>query len=114
MEALDPRHRLDSRAAAILADDQRHLFERTDRLFAALMLFEWAAAIAAALWISPHAWFGTQSDIQIHIWAAIRQSGAILLLSFVLVFAVPGRAITRHLVAAGLMLMSALLIDLTR
>jgi two-component system sensor histidine kinase/response regulator len=114
MEAIDPSHRLDSRAAVILADDQRHLFERTDRLFAALMLFEWVAAIAAPLWISPHAWFGTQSDIQIHIWDAIRQSGAILFLSLVLVFAVPGRAITRHLIAAGLMLMSGLLIDLTR
>ncbi len=32
MEALDPG----TRAAAILADDERRLFERTDRLFAAL------------------------------------------------------------------------------
>jgi two-component system sensor histidine kinase/response regulator len=114
MEALDSNHPLDPRAAAFLADHQRRLFERTDRLFAGLMLFEWVAAIAVAQWISAHARFGTESAIQIHLWAAIRQSGAILFLSFVLVFAVPSRAITRHLIAAGLMLTSGLLIDLTR
>jgi two-component system sensor histidine kinase/response regulator len=113
MKALDSNHRFDSRAAAILADDQRRLFVRTDRLFAALMLFEWVAAIATALCILPHARSENHSDIQIHIWAAIRGTEVILLPSLALVFAMPGRAITRHLIAAGLMLMSGLLIDLT-
>ncbi len=112
MEASASNWRFSSRSAAIVADDQRHLSEHIDRLFVALTLFEWVAAIAAALWISPHLWFGTQSDNQIHIWTAILRGGIISCLSLALVFAMPGRNVTRHLIAAGFILMSGLLAGL--
>jgi PAS domain S-box-containing protein len=107
----DSKTQLVSHAAAILAGDQQHMFERTDRLFADLMMFQWIAGIMAAVWISPRASSATQSYAQ--IWMAICQGGAITLLPLVMVFALPGRAITRHVIAAAQMLMSALLIDLT-
>jgi two-component system, sensor histidine kinase and response regulator len=107
----DPKTQLDSRAAAILAGDQQRIFERADRLFAALMLFQWIAAIVAALCIGRRASSGNQSYA--HVWMAIGQGGVITLLPFVLVFAMPGRAVTRHVIAAAQMLMSGLLIDLT-
>jgi PAS domain S-box-containing protein len=111
MEAVDPKTQLDSRKAAILAEDQRHIFERTDRLFAVLMLFQWVGAILAALWVPLHASPGTESYIQ--VWTAIFEGGVITLLPLTLVFALPGRAVTRHVIAAEQMLMSRLLIDLT-
>ena len=80
-------------------------------LFAALMLFQWIAAIVAALCIGRRASSGNQSYA--HVWMAIGQGGVITLLPFVLVFAMPGRAVTRHVTAAAQMLMSGLLIDLT-
>jgi hypothetical protein len=107
---VDSKTQLDSHAAAILAGDQQHMFERTDRLFAALMVFQWIAVIVAALWISPRA---SPAQSYEQIWMAICQGGAITLLPLVMVFALPGRAITRHVIAAAQMLMSGLLIDLT-
>ena len=108
---LDLETRLDARATAILTGDQRHVFERTDRLFAAMMLFQWAATIVAALCISPRASSETQSYAR--LWTTFCQGGAITLLPLVLVSAAPGRAVTRHAIAAAQMLMSELLIDLT-
>ena len=97
--------------AAILTGDQRRIFERTDRVFATLMLFQWVAAIMIALWISPRASSGTQGYT--HVWMATCQGGAIILLPLTMVFVLPGRAITRHIIAAAQMLLSGLLIELT-
>jgi two-component system sensor histidine kinase/response regulator len=55
----------------------------------------------------------SEAQSYIRVWTAIGQGGAITLLPLVLVFALPGRAITRHVIAAEQMLMSSLLIELT-
>jgi two-component system, sensor histidine kinase and response regulator len=107
---LDPKTQLGSRAAAIFVGDQRHVFEQIDRLFGALMLFQWFAAIIVALWTSHRGASAVQSYAP--IWMAICQGGVISLLPLVLVFVAPGRAVTRHVTAAAQMLMSGLLIAL--
>ena len=104
---------LSPRAAAIMAVDQRDIYQRTDHLFAALMVVQWASAILAALWISPRAWAGTYSYTHLHVWAALFLGGAIVLFPIALVFMMPGRALTRHAIAAAEMLISGLLIHLT-
>jgi hypothetical protein len=104
---------LSPRAATIFAEGERDIFQRTDHLFAALMVVQWAAAIIAALWISPRAWVGAYSHTHIHVWAAIFLGGTITLFPLVLVLQMPGRAVTRHVIATGQMLMSGLLIHLT-
>ena len=51
--------------------------QRTDRMFAWLMMLQWLAGIVAALWISPTAWEGQSSHTHIHVWAAIFLGGLI-------------------------------------
>ena len=86
---------------------------QTDRLFAVLMAVQWVAGVAAAYWISPRTWVGTTSEPSIHIWAATVLGGAISSLPIAMVIFRPGSALTRHTVAVGQMLTSALLIHLS-
>jgi len=91
----------------------QNLQHKTDRLFAGLMIFQWAFAIFAALYLSPRAWSGTQSEIHPHVWAALLLGGIITSMPVALIFIYPGTVLTRQVVAVSQMLMSALLIHLT-
>jgi two-component system sensor histidine kinase/response regulator len=101
------------RSAEIVADHQARIYTRTSRLFAVLMTFQWLAGIVAALWLSPRTWIGTQSTTHIHVWLAIFFGGAVTAVPVALALARPTDVVTRHVVAIGQMLMSALLIHLT-
>jgi signal transduction histidine kinase len=101
------------RTAALFEETENHIFQRTDRMFAWLMVFQWLAGIAAALWISPRTWIGATSQIHVHVWAAIFLGGAISAFPVFLACKRPGQAITRHTIAVAQMLTSALLIHLT-
>src|ERR1043166_9703105 len=100
--------RLCDRTAEIFAQQKQQVYERTDRLFAALMLVQWVGAILGALVISPRAWAGVVSDTHIHVWAAIFLAGAIISLPVYLALFQPGKPVTRHVIAGGQMLMSVL------
>ena len=89
------------------------IYRRTDRMFAGLMIFQWLAGIAAALFITPRAWTGPDSTINVHVWAAILIGGANALLPVTLVLTMPGKAVTRHVIAVCQMVTACLLIDLT-
>src|SRR6059058_4693918 len=104
---------LGQRTSALAGQQQQRIYQRTDRLFAGLMLFQWLAGIAAALWISPQTWAGPASRIHLHVWAALYLGGAITALPVFLALIQPGTVLTRHAIAVGQMLTSALLIDLT-
>jgi PAS domain S-box-containing protein len=101
------------RVEEIFNKHQRLVHMRTDRMFAGLMILQWLAGIAAALWVSPKAWEGTTSYIHPHVWAALFLGGAISSLPIILALIRPGHATTRYTVAVGQMLMGALLIHLT-
>jgi two-component system sensor histidine kinase/response regulator len=103
----------DARAAEILGDARLALHAQTDRMFAALMGLQWLAGIAAALWLSPRTWIGATSQTHLHVWAAIVLGGAISAVPIALALLRPGRTLTRHVIAAGQMLTSALLIHLS-
>jgi PAS domain S-box-containing protein len=103
-----------SRRTAELFQDQKHkVFLHTDRLFVHIMLFQWVAGIAAAVLLSPRAWTGTQSTIHLHVFAAVILGGLFSSLPVALALCRPGLPFTRHTIAVGQMLMSALLIHLT-
>ena len=102
-----------ARADVLFRESLDDTCRRTDRWFAALMLIQWLAGIAAAIWISPLAWAGAYSQVHIHVLAAIFLGGTITLLPVSLAWLRPGSALTRHIVAAGQMLTSALLIHLS-
>src|ERR1051325_166868 len=101
------------RADGLFREHQQAIYKRTDRVFAYLMIFQWLAGIAAAIWISPKTWIGTQSHIHAHVWAAVFIGGVITIFPVFLALKQPGRSLTRHVIAIGQMLTSALLIHLT-
>lgn len=101
------------RAEEIFRSHQQQIFKNTDRLFAGLMVAQWLGGIIAALVISPRTWNGAQSAIHPHVWAAIFLGAAINVVPIFLALALPGRAITRYVIATAQMLMSALLVHLS-
>ncbi len=96
-----------------MVQHQSQIYTQTSRLFTILMLIQWVAGIAAALWISPRAWDGVTSRVHLHVWLAVFLGGAITSLPVFLTLIRPRDVFTRHTVAVCQMLMSALLIHLS-
>jgi two-component system, NtrC family, sensor histidine kinase HydH len=86
---------------------------RLDRIFAKLMLAQWVFAIGLALVVSPWGWEGKQQVIHAHVYLAVLMGAGLTLLPMILVREMPGRMVTRHVIAVSQMLWSALLIHLT-
>lgn len=99
-----------ARARDLLALRQRAIYQRTDRLFAGLLIFEWLLAIAFALLITPRTWIGETSSPHLHIAAALVLGATLISLPLWLVRNRPGQPETRHAIACAQMLMSSLLI----
>jgi signal transduction histidine kinase/HPt (histidine-containing phosphotransfer) domain-containing protein len=101
------------RARELLAEQQRHIHVRSDRLFAGLLVLQWLFAIGVALWLSPYQWAGVIRQTHAHVLAALILGFVIVSLPVLLVVLCPGSVATRHVVGAGQMLMGALLIHLS-
>ncbi|EDY18155.1 multi-sensor hybrid histidine kinase [Chthoniobacter flavus Ellin428] len=104
---------VEARRAELFEEQKQNIIQHTDWIFARLMPLQWIGGIIVALFVSPRTWAGTESQIHPHIWAAVLLGGAITSLPVFLTLNQPGKALTRHTVAIGQMLMSALLIHLT-
>jgi len=102
-----------ARTAQLAHEHQQRIYVRTDRIFAGLMIVQWIAGIAAATWISPHAWVGLDSKIHPHVWAAVFLNGLIISAPILLAWRRPGSTLTRHVIAVAQILVSAVLIHLT-
>lgn len=103
----------DARAAALHEEAFRLLCGRVDRAFMVLMSIQWGATIAAACFLSPLAWAGTESAIHPHLLAALLLGGPATLGPIYFALRWPGHVLTRHVIAVGQMVMGALLIHLT-
>ena len=101
------------RTTDLFNEHRKSIFRHTDHMFAALMMVQWLAGIAAALWISPKTWAGPYSQTHIHVWAAVFLGGAVSLFPVTLALLRPGEPSTRYVIATAQMLMSSLLIHLT-
>jgi len=101
------------RAVELFEEHRLGIFRRIDRLFAGILVFEWAFGIFLAFTVSPRAWAGPQSSVHPHVWAALLLGGAFMSLPVWLAIHHPGRTLTRHVIASAQMLISALLIHLT-
>ncbi len=108
-----PDSALQQRAAELFGAAENDLHRHTDQLFARLMIVQWLAGFAAALWISPLTWIGASSQINMHVWASLLLGGMISGFPVWMAWKFPGLVITRHVIAAAQMLTSALLIHLT-
>ena len=105
----------------------RSIAERADAIFREQMLAEFragrsdfqvlshcgvAVGHSRALVISPYAWAGETASIHIHVWTAIILGGTIASLPIALTLLYSGKAMTRHSVAVGQILLTALFIHL--
>jgi signal transduction histidine kinase len=104
---------LDARAAAVFQEHQQAIYEQTDRMFAYLMAAQWLAAIVFALVVAPRTWAGADSQVHVHVWAALILGGLVSVFPAALALLRPGETFTRHTIATAQMLMGALLIHLT-
>lgn len=102
-----------ARSDELFDQHRQQIHVKTDRLFARLMIVQWVAGIAAALFIAPRTWTGQTSHIHIHVWGAIFIGAAISAFPLWMIRTSPGEPVTRYVIAIAQMLMSALLIDLT-
>lgn len=103
----------DRMAALFLEHAQQKNYAQTDKLFAVLMILQWLAGIAAAVWISPQTWIGASGQTHWHVWAAIFLGGTIAGFPVFLALKFPGKPETRETIAVSQMLFSTLLIHLT-
>ena len=102
-----------ARANTLFNEHWRAVARQTDRLFVGLLLFQWVAAIALSLWISPKTWIGAASQTHLHVWMAVVFGGIIISLPVGLAILRPGEVLTRHVLGIAQMLMGSILIHLT-
>ncbi len=110
---IEIQSKINTRTTELFDHQQQQIFQRTDRLFAKLLILQWVAGIITAIFISPTAWSGIYTEIHIHVWAAVLLGGVIISLPIYLVATQAGQPATRHSIAIAQMLSSALLIHLS-
>jgi methyl-accepting chemotaxis protein len=110
---MENKKRIQHRAKNIYQRMRREDFQSHDRMFALFMTIQWLAAIGVAFVVAPRTWAGAMSDTHLHVYAAIGLGGCVTALPVALAWWRPGTKLTRHVIAAGQLMMSALLIHLT-
>ncbi|HYO24309.1 MAG TPA: ATP-binding protein [Lacipirellulaceae bacterium] len=105
--------RLAERGVEIQRERQRCIYARTDRSFAVLMLIQWAAAVVAALWLTPNTWDGAIASVHPHVFFAVALGGAFAALPVFFAWRRPGDTITRYTIAIAQVGFSSLLVHLT-
>jgi signal transduction histidine kinase/CheY-like chemotaxis protein/HPt (histidine-containing phosphotransfer) domain-containing protein len=104
---------LGERTRDLFLAHETELYRSADRWLAFLMVVQWAAGIAVALWVSPYSWAGSHATVHLHVWAALMLGTLIAAAPVVMALAAPGHAATRHTIGVAQMLFGALLIHLT-
>jgi len=104
---------LSTEATRLLQRHSLQNWESTDRMFGRLLLIEWIAMIAIAIWNSPFTWSGSERELHPHVWIAVVLGGIVVLPPLWLIRRHCGSNESRQAVAIGQSLMSALLIHLT-
>lgn len=103
----------DQRSSSLYKEMLHHIAFQTDRLFAKLMLFQWALAVTIALFVSPATWSGEETTIHPHVWAAVILGGGISIFAALLATYRTAQVTTRHLIAVSQILMSMLIIHVS-
>jgi hypothetical protein len=105
--------RANEQAGAIFAKDLAVIAFRTDRMFFWLLLGQWAAAVIIALVWSPRTWIAQYWSVHQHVVAAVVLGGLFAVYPLYMIVRHPGSRATRHVIAVGQMLQSALLVHVT-
>jgi signal transduction histidine kinase len=97
----------------LVQEQKNRIAQHTSSIFAVLMLLQWAGAIGTAALASPQTWTGATGSVHVHVWTSVILGGVITVVPVIMALTYPTQTLTRHVIAAGQMLMSALLIHLT-
>jgi len=101
------------RADAVFSADLNRILLRTDRMFMWLLIGQWLGAIAIALVWSPRTWIAQYWTVHQHVLAAALLGALFAAYPIGLILTRSGSAFTRHMIAVGQMLQSALLVHVT-
>lgn len=111
--ATGPATDTSEQANAIFETRLRGIRTRMDVMFAWVSVGLWAFAMFLALTVSPYAWEGKSKTVHIHVQLALVMGAFLATIPFLMTRLKPGTALARHLIAANMILWSALLIHLT-
>jgi signal transduction histidine kinase/ActR/RegA family two-component response regulator len=101
------------RAEGIFRADLSRIVQRTDRMFFWLLLGQWLFGIAIALVWSPRTWIAQYWSVHQHVIVAACLGALFLVYPLFCILRLPGTRYTRHVIAIGQMLQSALLVHVT-
>lgn len=93
LDSFTPTSRLPARAAELFRAHEQMIYRRADYFFSRLLVVQWLAGIAVALWISPRTWIGQASEVHPHIWVAIFFGGVVSALPVFFCAHAAGRAL---------------------
>ena len=103
----------DARAEAIFQKDLTAIVLRTDRMFFWLLIGQWVGAVVVSVVWSPRTWIAQYWSVHQHVIAATWLGGLFAAYPLYLIRRRPGERWTRHMIAVGQMLQSALLVHVT-
>lgn len=101
------------RARELFRESLGAVHERTDALFARLLVAQFGAALACALWVAPLVTRTENRSVHPPVLGAVLVGGCITMLAVAMARRRKGAALTRHAIAGAQLLWSALLIDVT-
>ena len=102
-----------TRPEEIFQTDLAMVIHRTDRMFFWLLIGQWVGAILIAIVWSPRTWIAQYWSVHQHVLAAAILGGLFAAYPLYLIIRQPGTRYTRHIIAIGQMLQSALLVHVT-
>ena len=97
----------------LFAQYRQQIWDRSDRMFLWLLLAQWLAATAAALWASPEPWDGLFAHLPSLAYKAFGLGAVISILPVIVALRHPGSGLTRREIAVGQGLMTSLLIHVS-
>lgn len=108
-------------SAIALAGRQNEIFEehlfnhrkQLDKILSLLLIAHWIAALFFALVISPSTWIGKKDLVHLHVWIALIQGGIMTIFPLYLAFTIPGKPVTRYVIAVSQCLFASLFVHLT-
>ncbi len=103
----------EQKAENLFRSDLSEVTLRTDRMFFWLLIAQWIAAVLVAVVWSPQTWIAEYWSIHEHVLAAALLGGLFAVFPLYLIKTQPGSRLTRHVIAIGQMLQSALLVHVT-
>lgn len=103
---------IEQRTKDLFADHTLEIAEKTDRMFAKLMVLQFIVGITFALTVPSHIWMA-RGQQNLFVWDAMFFGSIIAAGPIVLSFTNPGKLLTRYVVAVAQMLFGALFIHLT-